>query len=89
MDLASQVQERETGAEDEEGVVSIQPRSEDTPTIPLQALQIIHKEGDLFTTPEGEVVAHCVSANCAFGAGIAKQFRERYRVDKVRAQKKN
>ncbi|XP_043088727.1 uncharacterized protein LOC122334907 [Puntigrus tetrazona] len=58
-----------------------------TPTA-VQALLIIHTTGDLFTAPEGEPLAHCVSADCAYGAGIAKQFEERYGTYKVRIKNK-
>ena len=33
---------------------------------------------DLFTVPQGYYLAHCISGDYALGAGIAKQFDERY-----------
>ena len=33
---------------------------------------------DLFTVPQGYYLAHCISADYALGAGIAKQFDEVY-----------
>lgn len=41
---------------------------------------VIYKEikGDLFSVPEYYYLAHCVSADFALGAGIAKQFDELY-----------
>lgn len=33
---------------------------------------------DLFTVPQGYYLAHCISNDFAFGAGIAKQFVEHY-----------
>lgn len=33
---------------------------------------------DLFETDYSYALAHCISADCAMGAGIAKQFRQRY-----------
>lgn len=34
--------------------------------------------GDLFTAPRGTVLAHCISADFALGAGIAKTFDHVY-----------
>ena len=40
---------------------------------------IIHEEQrDLFTVPQGYYLAHCISADFALGAGIAKKFDEVY-----------
>ncbi|XP_056327727.1 uncharacterized protein LOC130240302 [Danio aesculapii] len=82
VDLASQVQEREDttgGTGGSEGTTKgddTQTRTHDNNFHPsqsnLQTLQVVHKTGDLFAAPKGEAVAHCVSADCAFGAGIAK-----------------
>ena len=33
---------------------------------------------DLFTTPQGYYLAHCISGDYALGAGVAKQFDEIY-----------
>lgn len=33
---------------------------------------------DLFTAPQGYYLAHCISADFALGAGIAKKFDEAY-----------
>lgn len=33
---------------------------------------------DLFTIGEEYALAHCISQDCALGAGIAKEFRRRY-----------
>lgn len=39
----------------------------------------IHEEQrDLFTVPQGYYLAHCISADFALGAGIAKKFDEVY-----------
>ncbi len=51
-------------------------------------LQIVHKKGDIFSSPQLEPLAHCVSADCAYGAGIAVAFKDRYGVEKVRQQNK-
>lgn len=34
--------------------------------------------GDLFATPQGYYLAHCISGDYALGAGIAKQFNSVY-----------
>ena len=41
---------------------------------------MIYKEikGDLFSVPEYYYLAHCISADFALGAGIAKNFNELY-----------
>ena len=36
------------------------------------------KKQDLFTVPQGYYLAHCISADFALGAGIAKQFDQVY-----------
>ncbi len=36
--------------------------------------QIVHKKGDIFSSPPQEPLAHCVSTDCAYGAGIAVTF---------------
>jgi hypothetical protein len=35
-------------------------------------------KGDLFTADSSYTLAHCISVDCAMGAGIAKEFRRRY-----------
>lgn len=35
-------------------------------------------QGDLFHTPQGYYLAHCISGDYALGAGIAKKFTEVY-----------
>lgn len=43
-------------------------------------------KGDLFTS-DAEVLVHCVSADFALGAGIAKQFRDRFNMkNKLKAE---
>ncbi len=56
--------------------------------IPYQIPEIQHKKGNLFLSPPQEPLAHCVSADCAYGAGIAVTFKEKYGVEKVRQQNK-
>ncbi len=51
-------------------------------------LQIVHKKGDIFSSPPQEPLAHCVSADCAYGAGIAVTFKDKYGVKKVKQQNK-
>ncbi len=43
-------------------------------------LQIVHKKGDIFSSPSQEPLAHCVSTDCAYGAGIAVTFKDKYGV---------
>lgn len=37
---------------------------------------------DLFTVPQDYILCHCISADFALGAGIAKQFDERFNLRK-------
>lgn len=39
---------------------------------------IREEQRDLFSVPQGYYLAHCISADYALGAGIAKQFRDIY-----------
>lgn len=41
------------------------------------------EQRDLFTVPHGYWLAHCISADFALGAGIAKQVEERYGMKKM------
>ncbi len=50
--------------------------------------QIVHKKGDIFSSPPQEPLAHCVSTDCAYGAGIAVTFKDKYGVEKVKQQNK-
>ena len=45
-----------------------------------EGLPVMYREirRDLFKTDPSWVVAHCISADAALGAGIAKQFRNRF-----------
>ncbi len=56
--------------------------------IPYQIPEIQHKKGNLFLSPPQEPLAHCVSADCAYGAGIAVTFKDKYGVEKVKKQNK-
>lgn len=38
---------------------------------------IIEEQRDLFTVPTGYILVHCISADLAMGAGIAKEFAKR------------
>ncbi|XP_051281763.1 ADP-ribose glycohydrolase OARD1 [Dicentrarchus labrax] len=45
--------------------------------------------GNLFSCPEDEALAHCISEDCRMGAGIAVTFKQRFRgVDELKGQKK-
>lgn len=86
MDLFTQVQERELDTETETADLQVDKQ---LPTVTqTRKLRIEHKIGDLFSSPYNEPLAHCISADCAFGAGIARQFRKRYGVEKVEIQRK-
>ena len=41
-------------------------------------MNITFENRDLFTVPQGYYLAHCISADFALGAGIAKKFDEVY-----------
>ena len=41
-------------------------------------MTIMTEKRDLFTVPQGYYLAHCISADFALGAGIAKTFDEVY-----------
>ena len=41
-------------------------------------MKITIEQRDLFTVPQGYYLAHCISADFALGAGIAKTFDEIY-----------
>ena len=34
--------------------------------------------GNLFSCPEGDALAHCISEDCRMGAGIAVLFKKKY-----------
>lgn len=42
---------------------------------------LIERPIDLFTLPKEYMLAHCISADYVLGAGIARQFRTRYRMN--------
>ncbi|CAJ1084761.1 ADP-ribose glycohydrolase OARD1 [Xyrichtys novacula] len=45
--------------------------------------------GDLFSCPEDEALAHCISEDCRMGAGIAVMFKQKFRgVAELKAQNK-
>jgi len=46
-----------------------------------QTGKLVYKEviGDLFSSPDDECLAHCVSADLVMGSGIAIYFRERFK----------
>ncbi|XP_041701066.1 ADP-ribose glycohydrolase OARD1 isoform X1 [Coregonus clupeaformis] len=37
-----------------------------------------HMKGDLFSCPEDEALAHCISKDCHMGAGIAVMFKKKF-----------
>ncbi|XP_057183088.1 uncharacterized protein LOC130549780 [Triplophysa rosa] len=78
VDLRTQVQERGVDTQEKQG----------SETANKNCVQLIHKTGDIFLSAQNEPLAHCVSADCAYGAGIAKKFKQRYGTDKVKEQRK-
>uniref|UniRef100_A0A3P8TJM5 O-acyl-ADP-ribose deacylase 1 n=1 Tax=Amphiprion percula TaxID=161767 RepID=A0A3P8TJM5_AMPPE len=45
--------------------------------------------GDLFSCPEDEALAHCISEDCRMGAGIAVLFKQKFKgVSELKEQKK-
>ncbi len=49
---------------------------------------ITHKVKNLFKSPEEEALGHCISKDCALGAGIALKCRNRYGVEELVEQQK-
>ncbi len=49
---------------------------------------ITHKVKNLFESPEEEALGHCINKDCALGAGIALEFRNRYGVEELVEQQK-
>ncbi|XP_056130775.1 ADP-ribose glycohydrolase OARD1 [Lampris incognitus] len=48
-----------------------------------------HVSGDLFSCPEDEALAHCISEDCRMGAGIAVMFKKKFGgVEELKEQKK-
>lgn len=41
-------------------------------------MKLIEEQGDLFDLPIKYDLAHCISLDCAMGAGIAKEFVKKY-----------
>nr|XP_033774403.1 ADP-ribose glycohydrolase OARD1 [Geotrypetes seraphini]XP_033774404.1 ADP-ribose glycohydrolase OARD1 [Geotrypetes seraphini]XP_033774405.1 ADP-ribose glycohydrolase OARD1 [Geotrypetes seraphini] len=51
--------------------------------------QIRYIKGDLFSCPETDSLAHCISEDCRMGAGIAVLFKKKFnRVQELREQQK-
>jgi len=46
----------------------------------LQVVEFQEIQKDLFTMPDEYCLAHCISADARMGAGIAVEFRERFRL---------
>jgi O-acetyl-ADP-ribose deacetylase (regulator of RNase III) len=46
-------------------------------------MKYLEMTGDLFNTPPDYALAHCISADCKMGAGIAVKFQERFRMRRV------
>ncbi len=49
---------------------------------------ITHEAKNLFESPEEEALGHCIIKDCALGAGIAFEFRNRYGIEELVEQQK-
>lgn len=97
VDLRTQVQEREdpdnTDLQQNLNISAQEIRQQyEASQLPTErvtgTLKITHRRGDLFSSPDGEPLAHCVSQDTVYGAGIAVAFKDRYGVEKVKEQGK-
>lgn len=43
-------------------------------------MEIILEQGDLFSVSDEYFLAHCISADCALGAGIAVKFEQKFKL---------
>lgn len=46
-------------------------------------MTINEEKGDLFDLPDEYVLVHCISHDCAMGAGIAAEFEKRFRMKSI------
>ncbi|MCD9025449.1 macro domain-containing protein [Cohnella silvisoli] len=46
-------------------------------------MELIEIKKDLFTMPEDYFLAHCISADAKMGAGIAVQFRKKFKLSSL------
>jgi len=52
-----------------------------------QSFKFNQVKGDLFSCPETDSLAHCISEDCRMGKGIAVLFKRKFgRVDEIKAQ---
>lgn len=50
-----------------------------SPAQPAEGIwRLRHVKGDLFSGPEDEALAHCISKDCHMGAGIAVMFKKKF-----------
>ncbi|XP_078256104.1 LOW QUALITY PROTEIN: ADP-ribose glycohydrolase OARD1-like [Rhinoraja longicauda] len=55
----------------------------------LQRFKICYMQGDLFSCPEKDALAHCIGEDCNMDAGIAVLFKRKYGcVEELQNQKK-
>ncbi|XP_059926486.1 ADP-ribose glycohydrolase OARD1 [Gadus macrocephalus] len=65
------------------------PSSDLPPESAEERCTVSHVSGDLFSCPEDEALAHCISEDCRMGAGIAVLFKKKFNgVEELKAQKK-
>ncbi|XP_035596298.1 ADP-ribose glycohydrolase OARD1 isoform X1 [Oncorhynchus keta] len=70
--------------------VSVEPVRSIDKLKPAEGIwRLRHVKGDLFSGPEDEALAHCISKDCHMGAGIAVMFKKKFGgVAELKEQKK-
>ncbi|XP_037334290.2 ADP-ribose glycohydrolase OARD1 isoform X1 [Pungitius pungitius] len=65
------------------------PVNTDNVEAPEDRRRLRYVSGDLFSCPEDQALAHCISEDCRMGAGIAVMFKEKFKgVEELKEQKK-
>ncbi|XP_054464504.1 ADP-ribose glycohydrolase OARD1 [Anoplopoma fimbria] len=65
------------------------PVSTDNIKAPEDSWRLDYVTGNLFSCPEDEALAHCISEDCRMGAGIAVLFKKKFKgVDELKGQGK-
>ncbi|XP_071383456.1 ADP-ribose glycohydrolase OARD1 isoform X2 [Centroberyx affinis] len=65
------------------------PLSSDTAECAEDSWSVQYVSGDLFSCPQDEALAHCISEDCRMGAGIAVMFKKKFSgVEELKEQKK-
>ncbi|XP_041655836.1 ADP-ribose glycohydrolase OARD1 [Cheilinus undulatus] len=62
----------------------------DQPEASEDSWRLHYVTGDLFSCPEDDALAHCISEDCRMGAGIAVLFKKKFKgVNELKEQKKS